>query len=76
MNEHLDHRVTRLEFRVDGHDKDIHEVKKDTSAMSEALRTIQDNLKQIKWLIVGGAFATSIHYLGIPDALKLLLSVL
>lgn len=76
MNEHLDHRVTRLEFRVDGHDKDISAVQKDTSALAETLTAIQDNLKQIKWLIVGGAAATGFHYLGVADAFKILLAFL
>lgn len=57
MNDPIDHRVTRLEFRVDGHDQDLTSIKGDTKVMSDTLKAIQDNLKQIKWIAVGAAVA-------------------
>ena len=55
MNDPLDHRVTRLEFRADGHDQDLAAIKGDTKLMSKTLELIQDNLKQIKYIALGAA---------------------
>lgn len=55
MNDPIDHRVTRLEYRVDGHDQDLTSIKGDTKLMSKTLEAIQDNLKQIKYIALGAA---------------------
>lgn len=69
MNDPLDHRVTRLEFRADGHDQDLTAIKGDTKLMSKTLEAIQDNLKQIKWIAVGAALAFALQHDGIASTL-------
>nr|WEM05541.1 hypothetical protein HIBIKMCM_00051 [Ralstonia phage BOESR1] len=74
MSDQLDHRVTKLEFRVDGHDKDIEQTKTVQTAMSKSLNAIQQNLTQIKWLVTGAAGALTFKALDINGLLKLLLT--
>lgn len=73
MNDPIEHRVTRLEFRVDAHDEDLTTIKGDSKTMSETLKAIQDNLKQIKWLAVGALIAFLIQKVGLVDTIKLFL---
>jgi hypothetical protein len=68
----LDRRVTHLEFKVEGHERKIDAVERNTAELTATLKAIQDTLKQIKWLIVGGAAATVFHYSGLGKTLTLL----
>ena len=72
MSDPLDHRVTKLEFRVDGHDKEIATVHSRADAMNKTLTAIEANLKQIKWIATGAAAAFAVQYFGIEKAIKLL----
>lgn len=74
MSDQLDHRVTKLEYRVDGHDTDIAKITSQADTMSKALTAIQTNLTQIKWLVVGASGALALKALDLKDFLKLLLS--
>lgn len=49
----LDNRVTKLEFRVDGHDKEIAKMTSDNETLKLGLLDIRLTLTQIKWSIVG-----------------------
>lgn len=75
MTDPIEHRVTRLEFRVDGHDKDITEVKDDTNAMSKTLKAIEGNLNQIKWIAVGAGGAWTVSQVGIVEVIKKLIGL-
>jgi predicted nucleic acid-binding Zn-ribbon protein len=57
MSDPIEHRVTRLELRVDNHDEDLTEIKEESKTMNAALKAIQANLNQIKWLAVGATTA-------------------
>jgi len=57
MTDPLDHRVTKLEYRVDGHDADLTSIKGESKIMKDALKAIEANLSQIKWLAVGATAA-------------------
>jgi hypothetical protein len=69
MNDPIDHRVTRLEYRVDGHDQDLTSIKGDTKLMSKTLEAIQNNLNQIKWIAVGAALAFLAQTEGVHTAI-------
>jgi hypothetical protein len=73
MTEPIEHRVTRLEFRVDAHDADLTTIKEDSKTMSESLKAIKDNLNQIKWIAVGGAGAFVVSQVGLVEVLRKLL---
>lgn len=73
MTDPIDHRVSRLEFRVDGHDKDLTTIKEDNNTMSETLKGIKDNLNQIKWIAMGAGGAFVIAQVGLLEVLRKLL---
>jgi hypothetical protein len=75
MNDPLDHRVTRLEFRVDGHDKDLSSIKEDTNLMSKTLKAIEGNLNQIKWIAVGAGGAWTVAQVGVLEIIKKLIGL-
>jgi hypothetical protein len=67
----LDNRVTKLEVRVDGHDKEIAKVNSVTDALSKSLFDIKQNLTQIKWIAVGVGGAFAFQVLDLKDFIKL-----
>lgn len=76
MTDPLDTRVTKLEVRVDGHDKELQKVNSTTDLLSKTLFGIQQNLTQIKWVVIGAGAATAFQYLGLGSFLKLVFSFL
>ena len=76
MSDPLDHRVTKLEVRVDGHDTEIAKVNSQTETLSKALTAIQQTLNQIKWVVIGAGGALAFNILGLKDTLKLLFTFL
>lgn len=70
MSDPIERRVTHLEFRADGHDKDIASIKEENEDMATSLRTIQDNLKQIKWIAVGAIGFFVVQQIGVLELLK------
>lgn len=76
MSDPLDNRVTKLEVRVDGHDKEIAKVNSQTDALNKALTAIQQTLNQIKWVVIGAGAAMAFNILGLKDSLKLLFTFL
>jgi hypothetical protein len=73
MTEPIEHRVTRLEFRVDAHDTDLTTIKEDSKTMSETLKSMKDNLLQIKWIAAGAAGAFVVQQVGIVEVARKLL---
>lgn len=72
MTNLLDHRVTKLEVRVDGHDKEIAKVNSQTDSLNAALYSIQHNLTQIKWVVIGAGGALAFQVLDLKDFIKFL----
>lgn len=72
MSNLLDHRVTKLEVRVDGHDKEIVKVNSQTDSLNAALYSIQHNLTQIKWVVIGAGSALAFQVLDLKDFIKFL----
>lgn len=72
MSNLLDHRVTKLEVRVDGHDKEIAKVNSQTDSLNAALYSIQHNLTQIKWVVIGAGGALAFQVLDLKDFIKFL----
>lgn len=74
MSDHIDHRVTKLEVRVDGHDKEIAKVNSQTDSLNTALFAIQHNLTQIKWVVIGAGSALAFQVLDLKDFIKVIFS--
>lgn len=76
MSDQLDSRVTKLEVRVDGHDKEIAKVTSQTEKMDKALDSIKQSLTQIKWVVIGAVGTYALQAMDAKDAFKILLSLL
>ncbi|QDB71029.1 hypothetical protein bb8_p54 [Bordetella phage vB_BbrP_BB8] len=72
MSDPLDHRVTKLEYRVDGHDKELAKVNTQTDLLSKSLFDIKQNLTQIKWVAIGALGAFAFQVLDLKDFIKLI----
>lgn len=76
MSDPLDNRVTRLEVRVDGHDKELQKVNSQTEFLSKTLYGIQQNLTQIKWAVIGAGSVAAFQVLDLKDFIKIVFSFL
>jgi hypothetical protein len=77
MDKHtpIEHRVVRLELRVDDHDADLRELKDTSKNLSNSLQGIEKALQQIKWLAIGGALAFFGKDIGIEKVLKIIFGI-
>lgn len=73
MDNPIDHRVIKLELRVDNHENELKELKDTSTKMQTALSSIEKTLAQIKWLAAGALLAYVFQALGLKETLKLLL---
>lgn len=76
MSDPLDTRVTKLEVRVDGHDKELQKVNSTTDLLSKTLFGIQQNLTQIKWVVIGAGGAAAFQFLDLKYFIKLVFAFL
>ena len=75
MIETIEHRVIRLEFKVDDHDEELKELRVTTKALSLALNGIDKTLHHIKWLAMGGVIAMFGKELGVGKVLTIILGM-
>lgn len=68
----LEPRVSKLEWRVDNHSKQLTRLHNQTSELRDELHSINKSLLQIKWLAIGGAVVLVGESLGMGNMLKLL----
>lgn len=73
--EPIEHRIIRLELKVDDHDEELKELRSTSKALSLALNGIEKTLQQIKWLAVGAALVLLGKELGIEKVLKIVFGV-
>jgi hypothetical protein len=76
MIETIEHRVVRLEVKVDDHDEELNELRATSKALSSALHGIEKTLLHIKWLAMGGVIVLFGKELGVEKALTIILGVL
>ena len=69
--EQLKESVTKLEWRVDGHEGERALLKETSSELKTTLDLIILTLKQIKWIAIGAAIAVFADKLGLMGMLKL-----
>jgi|GEM_PF-1918999 len=68
----LENRVVKLEVITDNHDDDIRELRETSIDMKATLHSIEKNLNQIKYLVMGGAFVIVAQTIGLDHAISLL----
>lgn len=74
MDETIDNRVARLEFRADAQDQELGALKKTQETFGESLKAIENTLTQIKYALYGAGVVVAVNALGFKEALvKLLL---
>ena len=73
--EHIEHRVIRLELKVDNHDEELNELHTTSKALSSALHGIEKTLLHIKWLAMGGIVVMFGKELGVEKVLTIILGV-
>lgn len=68
--EQLEHRVIKLELRVDNHEDDLKKLQDISDSLKRSLVSIEKTLAQIKWLALGVAFTLVANEVGIIKVLK------
>jgi predicted nucleic acid-binding Zn-ribbon protein len=72
MTNELNSRVSKLEWRVDNHSKQLTRLHNQTSELREELHNINKSLLQIKWLAIGAAVVVVGDSLGLGGMMKVL----
>lgn len=70
--EQIEHRVIKLELRVDDHSAELEQLKKTSDNLAHTLASIEKTLTQIKYLAMGAALVVIAQTMGIDKILKLL----
>jgi len=70
--EQLKESVTKLTWRVDGHESEIQTLKDTSTELKTTLDAITRNLQQIKYIAVGGGLVVFADQVGLTAMLKFL----
>lgn len=71
MQEHIEHRVIKLELKVDDHANELKKLQDISSVLSASLSSIEKTLNQIKYLATGAVLVILAQTMGISNVLKL-----
>lgn len=71
--EQLEHRVIKLELRVDNHEVDLQKLSDISDSLKKSLVSIEKTLAQIKWLALGAVFTLVANEVGVIKVLRQLL---
>lgn len=69
----LEHRVIKLELRVDDHADELKELQGVSNDLRKSLAGIEKTLAQIKWIATGAVVAILWQTMGLDKVLKLFL---
>ena len=70
----LEHRVIKLELRVEDHAEDLKRLQDISDSLKKSLAGIEKTLAQIKWIATGAVVALLGQTIGLDKVIKLLLS--
>lgn len=71
--EHLEHRVIKLELRVDNHEEELKKLSDISDSLQKSLVGIEKTLAQIKWIAIGAVLTLVANEVGIIKILKTML---
>ena len=71
--ENLEHRVIKLELRVEDHADDLKRLQDISDSLKKSLAGIEKSLAQIKWIAIGVVITLLANEVGIVKVLKALL---
>lgn len=69
----LEHRIIKLELRVDDHAEELEKLQDISSDLRKSLAGIEKTLAQIKWLATGAIIVIVAQSMGIDKVLRLLI---
>lgn len=70
----LEHRVIKLELRVDDHEADLQKLQDISDSLKQSLAGIEKTLAQIKWIATGAVVAIAGQAMGFDKVIKVLFS--
>lgn len=73
MMEQLEHRVIKLELRVEDHADDLKRLQDISDSLKKSLQGIEKTLAQIKWIAIGIIIAYTFQTLGFEKIIKVFL---
>ena len=71
--ENIEHRVIKLELRVEDHAEDLKRLQDISDSLKKSLAGIEKTLAQIKWIAIGAALTLVANEVGIVKILKTML---
>jgi uncharacterized coiled-coil protein SlyX len=72
MEQQIEHRVIKLELRVDDHASELEQLRKTSDNLATTLASIEKTLTQIKYLAMGAAMVVVAQVMGIDKLLKVI----
>lgn len=70
MEQQIEHRVIKLELRVDDHEDELAQLKKTSDTLAATLASIEKTLTQIKYLAMGAALVVAAQTMGLDKVIK------
>jgi hypothetical protein len=71
MSEQIEHRVIKLELRVEDHAEELKKLQDISTDLRNSLTGIEKTLNQIKYLAMGAVFVVLAQSMGITSVLKM-----
>jgi hypothetical protein len=71
--EQLEHRVIKLELRVEDHADDLKRLQDISDSLKKSLAGIEKTLAQIKWIAIGAIITLVANEVGVVKVLKALI---
>jgi len=75
MSEQIEHRIIKLELKVEDHAEELRKLQDISTRLSNSLTGIENTLNQIKYLAIGAVLVVLSQAIGITNVIKLMLGV-
>jgi hypothetical protein len=75
MSEQIEHRVIKLELKVEDHADELKKLQDISTELRNSLTGIENTLNQIKYLAAGAVLVVLSQAIGITNVIKLMLGV-
>lgn len=70
MEQQIEHRVIKLELRVEDHEDELAQLKQTSDNLAATLASIEKTLTQIKYLAMGAALVVVAQTMGLDKVIK------
>jgi hypothetical protein len=69
MEDNIDSRVAKLEFRMDAQEQKTEDLEDSQEDFGDSLKAIEKVLLQIKWALYGGGMVFAVNVLGLKEVI-------